>query len=210
MSRWQKLRNEIKAVALTALYFGMWIGALVFLKELVLTEYRIEFHRLSVALVGALILAKVVLVLEHVPLGAWVRTQPALVDVILRTALYAFGLLAVLLLEKVFEGRHEHGGFGPSLVSVFQHVEVHHVWVNAMCLSGALLVYNAMSVVRRQLGAGGLLRLFLSPLPEELRVQQAERPAQSSSCVSSSGREPLFTQSQTIPETSITGCHRTQ
>jgi hypothetical protein len=121
-------------------------------------------------LVGALVLAKVVLVLEHVPLGAWTRTQPALVDVLLRTALYALGMLVVLLVEKAFDGRHEYGGFGPSLMAVFQHAEVHHVWANTIFLTGALLGYNALSVIQRHLGQGGLPRLFLSPLPEESKA----------------------------------------
>ena len=169
MSLRQKLMDEIRAVTLAALYFACWIGVLVFLKTLALAEYRIAFHGLSLVLVGALVLAKVVLVLEHVSLGAWIRTRPALVDVSLRTALYALGVLVVLLLEKAFEGRHEYGGFGPSLAMVFQHAEIHHVWVNTICLSGALLGYNMLSVVRRHLGEGGLLRLFLSPLPEQAK-----------------------------------------
>jgi len=78
-------------------------------------------------------------------------------------------VLVVLLLEKAFEGRHEYGGFGASLMAVFQHAEVHHVWVNTVCLSGALLGYNMLSVVRRHLGEGGLLRLLLSPLPEQAK-----------------------------------------
>jgi hypothetical protein len=169
MSFRQKLRNEIKAVTLATLYFATWIGELMVLKVLVLEEYRIEFHAWSLVVVGALVLAKVVLVLEHVPLGAWTRTRPALVDVILRTALYAVGVLVVLLLEKAFDGQHEHGGFVPSVLAVFHHAEIHHVWVNAICLSGALLGYNALSVIRRHLGEGGLIRLFLSPLPEQTK-----------------------------------------
>ena len=50
--------------------------------------------------------------------------------------------------------------------------KVHHVWVNTICLTGALLGYNVLSVVRRYLGQGGLLRLFLLPLPE----QEKENP----------------------------------
>jgi len=71
----QKLKDEIKAVAITTLYFATWLGLLVLLKKLILEEYQIEFHGLSVALVGALVLAKVVLVLEHVSLGTWVRSR---------------------------------------------------------------------------------------------------------------------------------------
>lgn len=154
-------------MALAAFYFAIWIGVLVLLKELILAEYQIKFHGLSLALVGTLVLAKVVLVLEHVPLGTWIRSRPALVGVILRTVLYSLGVFIVLLLEKAFEGRHEYGGLGPSMIAVFQHADVHHVWANTICLSGALLGYNVLAVVRRHLGEGGLLQMLLSPLPGE-------------------------------------------
>ena len=76
-------------------------------------------------------------------------------------------MLVVLLLEKAFDVRHEYGGFVPSLIALYQHADVHHIWVNAICLTGALLGYNILSVVRLHLGKGGLIKLFLSPLPEE-------------------------------------------
>ena len=163
----QKLRDEIKAVGIAALYFGCWIATLLLLKSLILAEYKIAFHGWSMAVVGALVLSKVVLVLEHVSLGAWVRARPAWVDVILRTAIYTLGVAVVLALEKGFEAGHEYGGFGPALRQLFQQADVHHVWINTIVLSGALLGYNALSVVRCHLGKGGLVRMFLSPLPKE-------------------------------------------
>ena len=166
MSIAQKLQHEIAAVISLTLYFGCWLAAMVLLKYLLLSEYQIAFSGLSVALVGALVLAKVVLLLEHVSLGAWVRAQPAWVDVVLRTALYAFGVFVLLLLEKAFEGRHEYGGFGASLIAVLQHSDAVHVWLNTICLSAALLSYNMLSVVRKRLGNGALLRMFLTPLPK--------------------------------------------
>lgn len=162
----QKLMHEIKSIVVAALYFGCWLAILLVIKQLVLAEYHIEFKGISKALIGALVLSKVVLILEHVSLGAWVRRQPAWVEIIMRTLLYAFGVLLVLLLEKGFEGRHEYGGFEKSLSAVFQHADIYHVWVNAIVLTGALLVYNILFVVRSYLGEGGLLRLFLKPIPE--------------------------------------------
>ena len=167
MSIMQKVKDEVISLALVMLYFSVWIGALALLKTLVLAEYQIEFHGLSIALFGALILAKVVLVLEHVSMGAWVRTRPVLLDVILRTVLYVLGVFIVLLLEKSFEGRHEHGGFVPSLFSLFQRADGYHVWANVICLSGALLGYNVVSVLRQYIGEGALIRVFLKPLPDE-------------------------------------------
>ena len=163
----KKLKHEIAAVAWLTFYFGCWIGALVLLKYLLLAEYSIAFHGFSIALVGALVLAKVVLILEYVPLGAWVQARPAWVDVVLRTALYAFGVFVVLVLEKTFEGRHEHGGLGRSLMALIQNVDAIHVLLNTICLSVALLSYNMLSVIRKRLGEGALLKMFLAPLPKD-------------------------------------------
>ena len=96
-------------------------------------------------LVGALVVAKVVLVMEHVPLGPWVRKQPAALEVTLRTLLYTVGVLMALLIEKAFEARHEDGGFVPALVQVFQHRDIHHVWANTIAVSCALSGFNALA-----------------------------------------------------------------
>ena len=165
MSFKQKVKDETKAVGVAALYFGCWIGALVLLKSLILAEYQITFHGWSAVVVGALVLSKVVLVLEHVSLGAWVRARPAWVHIVLRTVLYTLGVAIVLVLEKGFEARHEYGGFVPALRQLAQQKDVYHVWANTLCLSGALLGYNAISVVRQHLGEKGLRRIFTSPLP---------------------------------------------
>ena len=105
------MKEEIRAVAMLTLYFVAWIGTLALLKTLILAQYQIEFNGLSLAFMGALVLAKVVLILERVSLGAWVPSRLVAVDVILCTIMYTFGVFVVLLLEKLFEARHEHGGF---------------------------------------------------------------------------------------------------
>jgi hypothetical protein len=166
MSVTQKLKREIVALAFLTFYFGCWLGVFVLIKHLLLAEYQIAAYGLSVALVGTLVLAKVVLVLEYVPLGRWIQDKPAWVDVVLRTALYAICVFLILLIEHTFEGRHEYGGFGPSLTTLFRHADINHVWLNIICLTGTLLSYNMFSVVRKRLGKGVLLQMFLTPLPE--------------------------------------------
>ena len=167
MSFKRKLKEEIKTVGMAALYFGCWIAALLLLKSLILAEYQIAFHGWSAAVVGALILSKVVLVLEHVSLGTWMRRRPARVNVVVRTAVYSLGVAVVIALEKGFESRHEYGGVVPALQHLFRQTDIHHVWANTIALSGALLGYNALSVLRRNLGKQEMIRMFVSPIPEE-------------------------------------------
>jgi hypothetical protein len=165
MSFRSKLWDEIVSLTVAFLYFMVWIGALALLKKLILAEYHISSGQWSLVLIGALVLAKVVLILEHVSFGAWVRARPAILDVILRTILYTAGVFVVMILEKGLEGRHEYGGFAQSVVRQLKAAGGPHIWVNTICLSGALLGYNVISVIRQQLGEKGLRRLLLSPLP---------------------------------------------
>lgn len=167
MSSGQKLKEELKSLFEAMLYFGVWIGALVLVKSLILEEYQITFTGGSAAFVGVLVLAKVVLILEHVSLGAWVSRQPAWLGVLLRTILYVVGVFVVMILEKAFEGRHEHGGFGNALAVIFEHVDMPHIWANTICISGALLGYNILAVIRRHIGTGELLKYLQLPLPDE-------------------------------------------
>ena len=140
---------------------------LMVLKWLILAEYNIEFRNVSIALVGALIVAKVVLVLERVPLEARFRDRAALTHVAVRTGLYGIGILLVLLLEKAFEVRVEYGGLVPALAQVIRHQDIPHVLAAAIGVTAALLIFNLMFVIRQHLGKRGLLGIFLLPLPAQ-------------------------------------------
>ena len=157
-----KVLREIKVLGLVTHFFLVWIGTLVLLKTLLLAEYGIDAIGFSKAIIGVLVLAKVVVVLQRVSLGAFVRAHPAWLEVLLRTALYSVGVLVVLLIEKGLDGRHEYGGFGASLAAVLEHVDINHVWANLVCIASALLTFNILDVFRQYLGSEGLVRMFLT------------------------------------------------
>ncbi len=160
--------HEIKSIALVTLYFAACFLVLMFMKRLVLAQYGVEFRGISIALIGALVAAKVVLIMEKVPLGDWVRARPVIVDTLLRTLLYMVGVAVVQLLETAFESRHESGGFWPALLNVLHHRDIHHILANTIGIGGALLAFNVMTVLQLHLGSGHLRRLFLVTTRAEL------------------------------------------
>jgi hypothetical protein len=167
MSAAAKLKHELRSVGLYTLFFAAWFAMFMLLKSLVLAEYNIRFSGLSAVVVASLVLAKVVLLLEHVSLGAWMRERPAWVDVVVRTVVYSIGVLLVLLIEKGFEVRHDQDGLLESLARLVRHEDIHHVLANTICAAGALLVFNTLAVLQKRLGAGELFRVFREPLPAE-------------------------------------------
>ena len=158
-----RLSEELRLLGAYTAFFAAWFLALLVLKWLTLAEYHIRFHGLTAALVAALVLAKVVLLMEHVSLGAWARSKAAWVGVALRTALYGICVIVVMFLETAFEMRHEAGGPIEAVARAVRHEDAPHVLADAIYVTGALLIFNAMSVLRRHLGDGGLWRLFTAP-----------------------------------------------
>src|SRR5580765_2975114 len=158
----QKASKEIKSVVFATIYFAIWLGILMFLKTMILTEDKVEFTGISMAVIGALILAKVVLVIDLIPLSGWTRKRPAVWFLFFRTLFNIIAVYILLLIEKAFEARHEYGGFGSSLSQVFQHRDVYHVWANVTVVSIAVFWFNVIFVLRRYLGEQKFRQLFFS------------------------------------------------
>lgn len=163
MSWKEKLKNELKSVGITTLYFLIWFGFLMLIKILLLEDYDIEFTGVSMVIVGALVVAKVILIMEYIPLGSWVKKQPAYVDLLVRTTLYAIGIFIILILEKGIEGSSEYGGFFASVEQTFKHADIYHIWVNTIVVFGALLSFNFLTLIRTRLGKGVLFRILKEP-----------------------------------------------
>ena len=152
--------QEIKTVARVASYFAIIFLVMMIMKKLYLKDYDIEFFGISKALVGALILSKVVLLMEFISLGKWVQRQPPIFDITLRTILYTAGVLVVLVLEGAFEKRHVAGSFGDAIPYVLNHRDIYHVWATILGSAYALFVYNAFAVLQRFMGKKGVSKLY--------------------------------------------------
>lgn len=158
----KKVTHELIVIARTASYFAIFFLFMMVMKKLYLKDYDIEFTGVSQALIGALIMSKVILLLELIKPSAWVQRQPAFVYIIIRTLEYTFGVLIVVVLEKAFEARHEVSGFTNSIDHVIDHRDVYHVWATTLGASASIFFYNAFVVVKRLLGKNGLAKLFFS------------------------------------------------
>jgi hypothetical protein len=155
------LVEEAKSIASATLYFATCFVVIMLLKQLWLADYGIEFRGISTALVGALITAKVVIILEHVPLTKWLQGSLGIIEVITRSTLYTTAVLVVMLFEKAFESRTEQGNLLAALANVFGHPDMPKLLATTICIGLSFLAYNAFGVVIRAIGAKRMVELFL-------------------------------------------------
>ena len=152
--------EELRTIVAATLYFAACFALIMVLKQLYLAEYGIEFRGLSTALLAALVTAKVVIVLEKVPIGRWLEGQPAIVDVAVRTLAYSIATMILLLVEKAFDARSEHGGFVPTAAAIFEHPDIPQIWAATICVGLSFLAFNAFDVVKREVGMERLKEMF--------------------------------------------------
>ncbi len=163
----EKIIKEIKSILLTSLYFFCWFGGLMVIKVLLLREYHIEFTGLTLVIIGALVVAKVVLILEYVPMP-FMHGKPAWIEVLMRTMIYMCGVFVVMALEKSFEARHEYDGVMDALMHLTEHADIYHFWVNLISVFAALLFFNIWTVVQKHYGEGMFMKMMLAPVPREM------------------------------------------
>jgi hypothetical protein len=156
------LGEELRTVLAATLYFAACFVTIMILKQLLLAQYGIEFNGITTAIVVALVTAKVIVVMEKVPLNRWLHNHRPVYELVARTALYTFATMLALLLEKAFEARHEYDGFGAAIGGVFGHRDIPQVWATIIFLCFAFLAYNAFGILRREIGGSRLRHIFFA------------------------------------------------
>ncbi len=162
MGLFSTVKHEAKEVGLVTLYFFLCFGIILTLKKLMLATYEIEFYALSGAVVGALIVGKVVVVLDKTWAGNRFDASHSIgVAVLYKTTTYSAVTLLVLLAEKMFHAYRESGMLGEAFMEVWAHRDRNLIFAKVLCIGLTFLGYHLYKGLDRRLGEGTLIRLVL-------------------------------------------------
>lgn len=173
------LKRETKSLAVLFLYFLFYFSIFIILKKLILAHYDISFYSSGAAIVGALIAAKAVLVIECSPLSKPFHSAAPFLKVLYDTFVYTSLALLFLYVEKVLELAHKEGTFRPAFLGVGQEGDGYEFCAKVGCAGVAFLSYAVFAAISRHLGPGELLRLFFTP--PRVKVEPAPEPGAYSS-----------------------------
>jgi len=158
-----RLKHEVKQIGLVTLYFFLCFGVVLTLKKLLLAEYQIEFYAMSATVVGALVAAKIVVVLDKTRAGTrFDATHPLWLSVLYKTVVYSLAAAAVLGLDRVFHAYRETGQLGQALTEVWMHRDRNVILAKVICIGLAFAGYHLYAGLDRRLGEGTLRRLVMT------------------------------------------------
>ena len=163
MSLLTTVKHELQQVGLVILYFLFCFAIVLTLKKLFLASYEIEFYGLSVAAVGALVVGKVVVILDKTRVGTRFDHGNSLVIAALyKTLCYGVATFVVLFAEHVFHVYRESGALGQAIAEVWAHRDRNVILAKVLCIGLAFAGYHLYAGLDRRLGRGILWRTVWS------------------------------------------------
>ncbi len=142
-----RIKREVEEVALVTLFFLIGFFFILFMKKLLLEEYAIEFYGLSTAVISALIVAKVLIVLDKFHICDQFRRYPYWVPLLYKTIIYTFAVFLVTGAEKVFEVYREVQALGTAIREVFHGIHIFHLLHTNVSVFILFLAYNALTAI---------------------------------------------------------------
>jgi len=133
--------------------------------QLLLAGHQIEFNAVSKALFGALVLGKVMVILDKLPFMNLFGGQPAWIAIAFRTCVHLIGVSVVISCEKIVHLYREIGTWSAATTEFFATRDARHVLAQVILVGGLIAAFCALEEVRRELGPGRLRSLFLSRRP---------------------------------------------
>lgn len=167
--RW--LGKELREVVPITLFFFLGFILVFLIVKLVLAEYEIPVKIFSQSIVAALIIGKVILVLEKVRLEDRFPNSPKGVLVLIKTLFYGFWAIVVGILERIVEAWRATGGFATGLKEAWMHTEIHRFLAVILCVTILFATYFTFLEVDKVMGRGAIAALLFK------RPQSAGRPA---------------------------------
>jgi hypothetical protein len=152
---------ELKAFAIIALYLWVILGAFTVYRRLILAESGITYLHYGVALIEALIIAKVILIGSLFGFSRRFEDKPLIVPVLYKSML--FGILVVLfgVVEHLVDGwMHKQGLLGG--LREMRATGAYELAARTLILVTALVPFVAFGEVSRVLGGNRLASLFFS------------------------------------------------
>jgi len=154
---WKRELKEVFAISST--FFILFV-LFTFLKKAMLGQYSIEFLPAGTALIGSLILGKVVLIFDKLPLTKKMDFLPNIYRVFFRSLVYLIGYVIFTLLEHWIKGLIEGDNFGQAWVHSFHQLGKLDFISSLVVAFVAFLFFNAFWVIRSIYGPKELFRLF--------------------------------------------------
>ncbi len=128
--------------------------------KLAVAQFAIPLAAFSQAVVGALLAAKAVLILDETPLARKLERRRRIVAVAVKTLLYGVSALLLGYIERILEALHRVGTFDGAFRDVIDQANLYRFFAWILGINLIFAIYFVWSEINEHMGKGALWSLF--------------------------------------------------
>ena len=155
------IKHELLEIIPPTIFFFVAFNVLTYTKRLMLEQYGIEFSGFVTATVGALIVAKVVLIADRIPFINKYPDKPLIYNAAWKTAIYVLVTLVVRFLEYLIPHWWQYKNLRVALDHLWAETVWPHFWAIQIWLVCLFFVYVSFREFARAVGEERFFKMFL-------------------------------------------------
>ena len=153
--------EEFKLFWIIALYLWVFLGSFTVYRRLVIAETGAAYLHYGIALVEALIIAKVILIGKMFRMSRLFEEKPLVVPVLYKSILFGILVLLFGIVERIVEGWFHRQGLVGGLRAIGD-LGAYELVARVLMLIVAFVPFFAFGEIGRVLGAEKLASMFFS------------------------------------------------
>lgn len=160
----ERAKEEFRLYLVIALYLWVFLGSFTVYRRMVVAETGAAYLNYGIALIEALVIAKVILIGKLFGFSRRYEDKPLVVPVIYKSVLFGALVLLFGILEHLVKGWLHHEGPLGGLHSIGE-MGAYELGARVLMLVMAFVPLFAFTEIGRVLGPSRLASLFFSPRP---------------------------------------------
>lgn len=152
--------REVRQVLPATIFFLILFNLIAYTREVVLAEHHVSVAFTTGATIGALIVAKVILIADKLPFISLFSVRPLVFDVLWRTFLYGAIALLIQYLEEFIPQLTDAGSLRAAIQRTLEEVSWPRFWAVHLWLLFGLLIYCTVSALIRVIGGQRAKEIF--------------------------------------------------
>lgn len=158
-----RLKREISGAIPTVLFFFVVFQLLAFSRALVLKGYDIQVSSFVNATIAALIVGKVVLIADLLPIINRFPNRPIVYNITWKTFIYMVAALLVRYAEHLISFIREYKDLAVANSHLLDEVVWPHFWYVQLWLLICFFIYNTLRELGRVIGQDQIRSIFFGP-----------------------------------------------
>ena len=162
------VKHEMLELLPPTLFFFVAFHIIAFSRNLMRHEYGISLYTMTSATIGALLVAKVIVLADLLPFINLFPKKPLICNIAWKTVIYGIAALFLHYLEEMIPLWWRLGDFAAAQDKLVRETVWPHFWAVQLWLIVLLLVYNAGHELIRVLGPNEVGKMFFGFVPKTI------------------------------------------